>query len=349
MISLVLPLRPRFWALLFGAFFLLGTLGFAILWPRVSHATFNPQLTQQSDPEQPAAKTKSPDSVPGEILVRYRKDSAATKSGPHSEMLVDMSGPQIPIQIDRLSPGSEIVEGLRLARAAPEDTARAIEALQTRPDVLYAEPNYIRHKNVTPNDPRYAEQWALKNIGQSGGLAGADIKAEQAWDLTTGSQNIVVAVIDEGIDVNHQDLQPNIWRNPGEIPGNGVDDDGNGYTDDVNGWDFIHNDNTVFDYSLPSYPPAPSYSADVDDHGTHVAGIVGAAGNNGLGVAGVNWQVNLMALKFLGPDGGTSADLLKAFAYAKMMRDRWLSSGGTQGANIRITNNSYGGLFTSRI
>jgi len=111
----------------------------------------------------------------------------------------------------------------------------------------------------------------------------------------------------------------------------------------VNGWDFAHNDNTVFDYTGPSYPPAPDYTGDVDDHGTHVAGIIGATGNNGIGVVGINWQVSLMSLKFLEADGGTSADLLKALSYAKMMRDLWSTSGGTKGANIRVLNNSYGG------
>src|SRR5207253_1856128 len=123
----------------------------------------------------------------------------------------------------------------------------------------------------------------------SNGAAGADIKAEQAWDTTTGSRNIVVAVIDEGIDINHQDLQANIWTNPGEIPGNGIDDDGNGYVDDIHGYDFVHNDATVYD-------GAPGDNT-TDAHGTHVAGTIGATGNNGTGVVGVNWQTSLMSLK----------------------------------------------------
>lgn len=192
----------------------------------------------------------------------------------------------------------EIVTGLRIARVAPEETERAIEALRKRPDVIYAEPNYIHRKSVVPHDTFYGDQWSLKNTGQSGGVVGADIDAELAWNTTTGSRDVVVAVIDEGIDVSHPDLQANIWRNPGEIQGNGIDDDGNGYVDDLNGYDFFNNDATVFDG-----PGTNPHGTTIDAHGTHVAGTIGATGNNSLGVVGVNWQVSLMSLKFLGPDG----------------------------------------------
>src|SRR6185369_415427 len=151
-------------------------------------------------------------------------------------------------------------------------------------------------------------------------------------------------------DINHEDLHDNIWTNPGEIAGNGVDDDGNGLVDDVHGWDFAHNDASVFDYTEPNFPPAnPStYMGDLDAHGTHVAGTIGAMGNNGIGVVGVNWQVSLLPLKFLTDDGaGSSLDLTKALGYVKTMRQLWDSSGGTKGANIRVLNNSYGGVSSS--
>ncbi|HJU55622.1 MAG TPA: FG-GAP-like repeat-containing protein, partial [Pyrinomonadaceae bacterium] len=130
--------------------------------------------------------------------------------------------------------------------------------------------------------------------------------------------------------------------NPGEIPNNSIDDDSNGFIDDVNGWDFFHNDKTVFDGS-GAYP-----SDDTDAHGTHVAGTIGAVGNNSIGVVGVNWQSSLMSLKVLGRDGESGAPssvmvTVRAYNYAKMMRDRWVSTGGTKGANIRVLNNSYGG------
>jgi len=255
------------------------------------------------------------------------------------------------MSIKAVSPALEIVEGLRIAQVNPADTSNAIAALRARSDVVYAEPNFIRRAMITPNDPRYPEMWGLNNTGQAStfggnpGNPGKDIRAEQAWNVQTGSRNVVVGVIDTGIDVNHEDLKDNIWVNKAEIAGNGVDDDGNGFVDDINGWDFAHNDATVFDYTEPTYPPTnEDYAGDFDDHGTHVAGTIGATGNNALGVTGVNWQVSVMSLKFLTENGGgSSSSLLNAFAYAKAMRQLWESSGGTKGANIRVLNNSYGG------
>ncbi|HEV7396352.1 MAG TPA: S8 family serine peptidase [Pyrinomonadaceae bacterium] len=299
--------------------------------PRLTRAAFQ----SSSISERKQAK-KLPQFVAGEILVRFRKDAAK------NEVSIEQNGTQVSLQLERFE-GSEIVEGLRLARVAPVDTELAIKALRARPDVVYAEPNYLRYKDAVPNDPRYGELWGLKNNGALGGTVGADIQAESAWDITTGSNNIVVAVIDEGIDISHPDLQTNVWTNTGEIPGNGVDDDANGYVDDLHGFDFFHNDASVYDG--PGTNPDGSI---IDSHGTHVAGTIGASGNNGLGVVGVNWQTRLMSLKFLGPEGGSSTDLLKALAYVKMMRDRWVTSGGTQGANIRVTNNSYGGANSSQ-
>jgi uncharacterized repeat protein (TIGR01451 family) len=319
-------------------------LGLSIALPRISYAVFQPQSSdKQNDGSKARSNRTRGESVPGEILVRFREGAEAARATTKGSAIfavaaADKSGRQISMQVESLGGETEIVAALRLARVAAEDTAAAIEALNARSDVLYAEPNFIRRKEVVPNDPRYSQMWGLKNPGGPFGVAGADIKAEPAWDITTGNRNMVVAVIDEGIDVNHQDLQANIWRNPGETAGNGIDDDGNGFVDDVNGYDFVHNDGTVYDG--PGVNPDGSI---IDLHGTHVAGTIGAVGNNGIGVVGVNWQASLMSLKFLGPDGGTTADLLRVLSYTKMMRDRWVNSGGTQGANIRVTNNSYGG------
>ena len=318
--------------------------------PITQRAERQDQRSQDQRRAAPVNRTKKKqlNVVPGQILVRFRAGSKGRQLG--RQVLTEKTGRQISMSIKAVSPAFEIVEGLRVAQVDPAETSNAIEALRARPDVLYAEPNFIRRAMATPNDPRYPEMWGLNNTGQPStfggnpGTPGNDIRAEQAWNITTGNRSVVVGVVDTGIDINHDDLKDNIWTNPGEIAGNGIDDDGNGFVDDVHGWDFAHNDATVFDYTLPTFPPPASYTGDLDDHGTHVAGTIGATGNNATGVVGVNWQVSLLSLKFLADDGsGSSSDLLSAFAYAKAMRQLWDSSGGTKGANIRVLNNSYGG------
>ena len=153
-----------------------------------------------------------------------------------------------------------------------------------------------------PNDPGFGYLWGLHNTGQTGGTADADIDALEAWDIQTGSDDVVVAVIDTGIDLDHEDLASNIWVNTDETPNNGIDDDNNGYTDDVYGWDFYGNNNDPNDKGTT--------------HGTHVAGTIGAVGDNSTGVVGVNHDVQLMALRFLGPNGGTLAGAIEAIEYA---------------------------------
>ena len=184
------------------------------------------------------------------------------------------------------------------------------------------EPDRIITGAALPNDPRFASLWGLDNSGQTGGVADADIDAPEAWNVTTGSRSVVVGVVDTGIDYNHPDLVANMWRNPGEVPGDRIDNDGNGFVDDVYGWDFANNDADPFDDN---------------GHGTHTAGTIGAVGGNGVGVAGVNWQVSLMALKFLGANGsGTTSAAVAALNYATLMRR-------TYGVNVVATNNSWGG------
>ncbi len=188
---------------------------------------------------------------------------------------------------------------------------RAITDYKKFADIEEAQPNFYYHLAVTPNDTRYAELYGM-----------AKISAPAAWDLTTGSGTTVVAIIDTGINYNHQDLAANMWTNAGETNNNGIDDDGNGFVDDYYGYDFFYNDADPLDQN---------------GHGTHTAGTVGAVGNNSVGVVGVNWNVKLMAIKIYSPNGTdtTSAMLINAYNYVRLMKNR--------GVNIRVTNNSYGG------
>ena len=253
-------------------------------------------------------KRSRPEFVPGEVLVRYQSESVA-KGQSRATTIQNAEGQSLVIHLERFE-GSEIVSGLRIARVAPEDTLKAIEALRQQPAVLYAEPNYLLFPDTTtPNDPSFAQLYGIAKIG-----------APQAWDTTQGSTNVVIGVIDEGIDISHQDLQPNIWTNPapGSIPG---------ISGDLHGYDFANNSGTI----------------SADDHGSHVAGTIGAKGDNGIGVVGVNWNVGLMSLKFISGPSGSTSNAIRACNYAKQMRDLWISSSGTKGANIRVLNNSYGG------
>ncbi|MFM1902830.1 MAG: hypothetical protein RLZZ440_730, partial [Planctomycetota bacterium] len=189
------------------------------------------------------------------------------------------------------------------------------------PGIVYVEPDFVLTPTIVPDDPSFSQLWGLSNTGQSGGVADADIDAPEAWSITTGSRSVVIAVIDSGVDVNHPDLAANIWRNPGEIAGNGVDDDGNGFIDDISGWDFVSNDNTP---------------QDGNGHGTHVAGTIGAVGDDGRGVVGVNWQVSILPLKFLDDSGsGSTAAAIAAVNYATALRNA--------GINVVASNNSWGG------
>lgn len=178
-----------------------------------------------------------------------------------------------------------------------------ISQYRADPDVEYAEPNYIIKKAALPDDPNFSFIWGLNNTGQTGGIIDADIDAVEAWDVTKGSRNIIIAVIDSGIAYNHPDLSGNIWINTAEQSGkSGIDDDGNGYADDIYGWDFIDND---------------GYPLDLNSHGTHVAGIIGACGNNGIGITGIMWAVKIMPLRFLGVSGtGDTLNAADAIVYA---------------------------------
>lgn len=223
---------------------------------------------------------QGPAYVAGEVLVKYRDDASLTQTLVKGAVIQR-----------RLRPG---LQHVRLPRNV--SVTEAIERYRRDPAVEYAEPNYIVRKALAPNDSRYAEQWAPVLMS-----------LPLAWEQATGSDTIV-AVLDTGIDYEHKDLAGNMWVNVGEVPKDGKDNDGNGFVDDVFGY--------IFNGAASRGDPMDDDTADA--HGTHVAGIIGAVGNNGRGISGVNWRVRLMAVKVLhGPDGeGTVADIEAGIHYA---------------------------------
>ena len=215
-----------------------------------------------------------------------------------------------------------IVKNLHLVRL-PQGLSveSALASYRKDPNVLHAEPDYEVKALTTPNDPSFSALWGLLNTGQNGGVAGADIKAADMWDIITGSKDVVIAVIDTGVDYTHQDIAGNMWRNVAECTPDGIDNDGNGYTDDCHGINTIDRTRTPMDDN---------------NHGTHVSGIIGAVGNNSLGVVGVNWNVSIMACKFLdGDGGGYNSNAIECLDYVADMKKR--------GVNIVATSNSWGG------
>ncbi len=195
------------------------------------------------------------------------------------------------------------------------------QILQRTENVRRVELDTIVTTEAIPNDTDFSQLWGMHNTSQTGGTTDADIDAPEAWDLATGSPNIIVAVIDTGVDYTHPDLSPNMWINTGEIAGNGIDDEGNGYIDDIYGIDMVNDDTDPMDDHY---------------HGTHCAGTIGAKGNDGYGVAGVNWDVKIMALKFLNSSGsGATSDAVTCMDYVIDMKQR--------GHNIVVTSNSWGG------
>jgi len=243
------------------------------------------------------------------ILVQFKPDAVLSGN-------IDLHGAKITQSL-------ELVDGLyelELSQGMSVEGALAVFQADTR--VLTAEANYRLMLESIPNDPRFSSMYGLNNTGQTGGTNDADIDAPAAWNINTGTRRTIVAVIDTGVDYNHQDLAANMWRNSGEISGDGIDNDGNGYTDDIFGYDFANNDANPFDDQ---------------GHGTHVAGTIGAVGNNGIGTTGVNWNTRIMALKFLAADGsGSTAGAISALNYAVRM-----------GANL--SNNSWGGGGSSSL
>ncbi len=236
------------------------------------------------------------------VIVKYRNpnNKDAVKQGIASK------------KQDRKVESKSLNKFLKMEALEIEDTDRMeaiLEELKQNNNIEYAQPDYELETYLIPQDDRFNEQWGLSNTGQAVngqvGKAGVDINAISAWDFTTGSDNVTVAVIDTGVDINHTDLLNNIYINTKEQV-NGVDDDGNGLVDDIKGWDYANNDNGVYD------------SDSLDAHGTHIAGIIAAGLNNG-GISGIAPNIKILPIKFINGNTGYTSDAIKAIEYAKDM------------------------------
>ncbi len=281
---------------------------------------------------------KQPRAVPGELLVQFRMGASTQSKG---EALLPIKGRSLEAirladaRLALMAAGVPLVnrQGDLERVSLPDGVTfdEAIRLLKTHPDVEFAQPNWIYHTLSIPNDPRYAagNLWGLYGPATTPSNA-YGLNALAAWNAGfVGSRNVYVAVVDEGAQWNHPDLIDNVWTNPFEIAGDGIDNDGNGFVDDIHGWDFANNDNTVYD------GPA-SGTTSTDKHGTHVSGTIGATGNNGIGSVGVCWQVSIISAKFILAGGGTGADMIRALDYITDLKTR-------HGLDIVATNNSYGG------
>ncbi len=291
-----------------------------IIWLAIGMILVSASLTaaielQPKDASPDGAMTDSENAlpyVPGEILVKYRPSvtvAAKTEIATLHGLAAKKEIPGIGTMVFNLPQGL--------------DVESAVNQLMDDPRVEYAEPNYYAYPTATPNDPAYSSQWGLNNVGQNvAGVSGkpnADINAPEAWDLSIGNEGIIIAIIDTGVDIYHPDIRPNLWINKGEMAGyaalgdwkpNGIDDDGNGYVDDIVGWDFHFNSNNPNDESRQ-----------FGGHGTHVAGIAAARGNNGAGVTGVSWKARIMALAAMDYNDGSLpvSDVAGAVGYAERM------------------------------
>lgn len=258
--------------------------------------------------------------VPDQVLIQFRV--GATEEGKESlRGRVQAKSEELLVAQERRSDSKGDLELWNLPPGLA--IANAVRELEREPFVEFVEPNWIYQHQSTSNDPYYTNGslWGMYGDGTSPSNAFGS-QAGEAWVNKTDCSGVYVGIIDEGLMWNHEDLAGNVWTNPHD-PVDGVDNDGNGYVDDAHGWDFAGNDSSIYDGSG-------------DDHGTHVSGTVAARGGNGTGVAGVCWQVQLISAKFLGRNGGTTANAVKAVNYITDLKTR-------HGLNIVATNNSWSG------
>ncbi|MGZ5054590.1 MAG: S8 family peptidase [Methylobacter sp.] len=268
------------------------------------------------------APTDNAPSIPGELLVQFLPGTTAADKGRalgrvHAEV------------IDKVVPENNRKDGggdLVLIRHLPDFTpAAARREIEADPAIEFAEPNYIYKHQATSNDTYFTNGSLWGMYSSPSNQYGSQASAAWVTNNNTDCSSVYVGIIDEGYMYQHVDLASNAATNPGEIPYDKIDNDRNGYIDDVYGWDFDGNNNSVFDGTS-------------DDHGTHVAGTIGGVGGNGTGVAGICWKVKLLNAKFLGTNGGTTANAIKAVDYFTDLKTR-----PTNPVNIVATNNSWGG------
>lgn len=267
----------------------------------------------------PAAHVAGQTIVDGELLVQF-KDSATEAEVADAKAKGKLREKK---RLKTKAKKDKTHRGVTLA-ATDLQVEDAIAELKKHPAVAFAEPNWVYQHQATSDDPYYNAGYLWGAYGDLTLPASAwGSQAAEAWNAGfVGANTVHVGVIDEGIQFTHPELAPNMWNNPFELV-NGLDDDGNGYVDDTNGWNFYNNNNAIFD-------PAG------DQHGTHVAGTIGAQGGNALGIAGVNWDVTIISGKFLGAQGGTTADAIEAIEYFTDLKTR-------HGMNLVALNNSWGG------
>lgn len=263
----------------------------------------------------------SPSAVGNQVLVQFSAGSTAADRAA-ARARIRATREEVVVAAARRGDGKGDLELLRLPPGLA--VAEAVRGLTAERAVEFAEPNWIYQHHATSNDPYFTNGSLWGMYGDASSPANQfGSQAAEAWAAgNTGQGSVYVGIIDEGVMRQHQDLTVNVFVNPFDSV-DGVDNDGNGYIDDVNGWDFDGNNNSTYDGTQ-------------DDHGTHVAGTIGAVGGNGIGVAGMNWQVTMIPAKFLGRRGGTTANAIKAVDYLTDLKTR-------HGFNIVASNNSWGG------
>lgn len=289
--------------------------GNGVIDPKLSKTSGNPEekASPQNEPDAPSperdisgTEVKNSRIVINEMVIRFNRDLS------EAEINKYLTDSNITIK--------KYIAALNYhVLSLPENMTYydALAYFKSKKMLYQAEPNYIIPIKSVPDDPFFNMQWGLNNSGGSG-LNDADIDAPEAWDFSDGGREVVIAVIDTGVDYTHEDLAGNIWQNPHEIPGNNMDDDGNGYIDDVMGWDFVDraSGNPDEDYKEPDNDPL-----DMHGHGTHVAGIIAAVKNNGKGIAGVAYNSRIMAVRaaYMDESGEgilESVDAAQAILYA---------------------------------